>query len=408
MADFLNNFPDKTTILEETIANGRPVPEVNGHIHTPYSFSAFSNVEQAFRMAASENIKVLGINDFNTFDGHEEFYRMGSKYKIFPLFNIEFMGLLQEEQQNNIRINDPANPGRIYFSGKGLDYPPKLSPPSAQKLTRVKEESLKQTKLMVVKSSAYMQSFDKDLSLDYEDILQKYTMGMLRERHIAKAIRIKVYEKFSSENQRRDFLTRLFGGMGVVSQISDETGIENEIRGHLLKAGGPAFVKEDPQAFLPLDEIIEIIKDAGGIPCYPVLLDDNKGNYTEYEANKETLYQKLQSRNIYSIELIPGRNDFKALRCFVEYFHRKGFIITFGTEHNTPELSPLKVSTRGSVPLDDFLNEVSFEGAAIIAAHQYLRSRGDAALANGNIIFTHQLKNEYVELGTQVIKRFIR
>ena len=37
---------------------------------------------------------------------------------------------------------------------------------------------------------------------------------------------------------------------------------------------------------------------------------------------------------------------FNILKNFVEFFHNKGFIITFGTEHNTPEMIPLTVTSK--------------------------------------------------------------
>ena len=101
--------------------------EANGHIHTPYSFSAFTDLESLFSMAKSENISLLGINDFYVTDGYSSFYDGCLKNRIFPLFNIEFIGLMKDEQKKGIRINDPNNPGRIYFCGKGLDYPFHLS-----------------------------------------------------------------------------------------------------------------------------------------------------------------------------------------------------------------------------------------------------------------------------------------
>ena len=84
----------------------------------------------------------------------------------------------------------------------------------------------------------------------------------------------------------------------------------------------------------------------------------------------------LKNLGIECIELIPGRNDFNILKNFVEFFHKKGFIITFGTEHNTPEMIPLTVTARGSVPLDESLKRIAWEGACVIAAHQYLRADG--------------------------------
>ena len=80
-------------------------------------------MESVFSMAREEKIALLGINDFYVSDGYDAFHNGCIANKIFPLFNIEFIGLLKEEQKKGIRINDPNNPGRIYFTGKGLDYP---------------------------------------------------------------------------------------------------------------------------------------------------------------------------------------------------------------------------------------------------------------------------------------------
>ena len=62
--------------------------KVNSHIHTPYSFSAFESIEQAFEMARSEGVRVLGINDFFVTDGYDEFGRTAGKYGIYPIFSI--------------------------------------------------------------------------------------------------------------------------------------------------------------------------------------------------------------------------------------------------------------------------------------------------------------------------------
>ena len=70
---------------------------------------------------------------------------------------------------------------------------------------------------------------------------------------------------------------KIFSGKEPKSAMGNIAGLENEIRGNLLKSGGAAFVTEDPKAFLSLEEVKNIIIDAGGIPCYPVLLDFGNG-----------------------------------------------------------------------------------------------------------------------------------
>lgn len=382
------------------------IPNINGHIHTPHSFSAFSEINQAFKMAKDESVSVLGINDFYTTDGYEEFAELAKTHKVFPLFNIEFMGLQNDLQEAGIRVNDPSNPGRTYFSGKGLCQPAKMSRASAQKIESLKAESNRQTFEMIEKVNALLSEKEIDIEFDPKEVQSQLAKNLFRERHIAQAIRIAVFEKESTDLGRASLLNAIFDGKEIKSAIDDAAGLENEIRGNLLKAGGAAFVPEDPKAFLSLEDVIELIIDAGGIPCYPVLLDFGDEKYTDYEKDKEQLLETLKSKNIYSIELIPGRNKFSILKEFVTYFNENGFVITLGTEHNTPKLDPIKISAGGGIDLDDELKQINYEGAAVVAAHQYLVANGkDGYLQNG--IAKFEEKEYFIELGKAVIAKFL-
>ena len=402
------DFPGKQVLLEEMKKKGnQSVLLVNGHFHTPFSFSAFTEIEQAFRMAQAEGVQVLGINDFYTTDGYSEFAVLSQKYQIFPLFNIEFMALQNDLQAQGIRVNDPANPGRTYLSGKGLTQPLKIGKTELALLEQVQHESNVQTAEMLEKLNVLLKELKAGFNFDFEKLKAKYAKNMLRERHIAKALRIAIDEKFSLPEEKKAFYVQVFSGKDVKSALNDVPGLENEIRGNLLKAGGRAFVPEDPKAFLSLEQVKDIIISAGGIPCYPVLLDDVKGNFTDYEGNFIQLYETLVSKGIFSLELIPVRNSFEVLKNFVTYFRSRNFLITFGTEHNTPQLDPVKVSCRGGVELDEELTRIGFEGACIIAAHQYLVAKGEEGYLDMNGIAKADEYDSFVELGQAVINHFI-
>lgn len=408
MKNFLTGFPSYDILKKEM--HGLTFPdyrEVNGHIHTPYSFSAFPDMSSVFAMAEKEKISVLGINDFFVTDGYDAFHKGCFQNNIFPLFNIEFIGLLKEEQQKGIRINDPNNPGRIYFSGKGLDYPFHTGFLLRKQLKNVIRESQFQVKAMITSLNKLIEKENPSLKLSYESIKKEYAHDLVRERHIAKALRITTMNKISTAEEQLRFLEALYGGKKSKTGLSNAAALENEIRSNILKSGGTAFVEENESSFMELRKIISIIIKAGGIPCYPVLLDDPSGKFTEFEADPETLHATLTRLGIECIELIPGRNDFNILKSFVQFFHKKGFIITFGTEHNTPEMTPMTVSTRGSLPLDESLKKISWEGACIIAAHQYLRADGRQGyvLPDG----THSVKQmrELINLGQLVIEYFL-
>src|SRR5664280_287203 len=408
MKNFLSEFPSIDILSKEMKGYSFPsYREINGHIHTPYSFSAFGALDTAFKMAVEEKIAVLGINDFYVTDGYSAFHKGCLLNKIFPLFNIEFIGLLKEEQKKGIRINDPNNPGRIYFSGKGLDYPFQVGWMQKIQLRNVKKGSQVQIKSMILKLNQLIEHEKPALKLSYETIKKEYAHELVRERHIAKALRELAVTISPESDEQLHFLENLYGGKKSKSGMQNPAALENEIRSNLLKSGGAAFVEEDENSFLELKKIIKIIIKAGGIPCYPVLLDDPDGRFTEFESDPEKLYVSLKRLGIDCIELIPGRNDFTILKNFVEFFHKKGFIITFGTEHNTPEMLPLTVTTRGSIPLDETLKKIAWEGACVIAAHQYLRADGRQGyvLPDG----THSIKQirELISLGQLVIEYFL-
>ncbi len=402
-------FPGKQALLNEIKSKGNEkVLLVNAHFHTPYSFSAFTEIEQAFGMAKSEGIQVLGINDFYTTDGYAEFEKLAQKYRIFPLFNIEFMALQKDLLAEGIRVNDPANPGRTYMSGKGLTQPLEIGDAELELLKQVQEESNVQTAEMVEKLNAFLKELNAGFSFTFSELKVKYAKNMLRERHIAKALRVAIDKKFDLAVEKKSFYKLLFSGKELKSELNDISGLENEIRGNLLKTGGRAFVPEDPKAFLSLEQVNDVIISAGGIPCYPVLLDDALGNFTDYEKDKVSLYETLVSKRIYCIELIPGRNAFPILKDFVTYFRTKNFLITFGTEHNTPQLDPIKVSCRGGTDLDAELERIGFEGACILAAHQYLGANGYEGYLDSSGVAKSAEYNSFVELGQAVISHFIR
>lgn len=408
MKNFLKGFPPPEKLVKESRQFNCPeYREVNGHIHTPYSFSAFSDLDTALKMARDERIAVLGINDFYVTDGYEDFHEGCLQHGIFPLFNIEFMGLMKEEQQKGIRINDPNNPGRIYFSGKGLDYPFEAGWIQRRQLRKVRRESQEQVKAMIRKLNGLIKEHYPSLYISYDLVKSEFAKDLVRERHVAKALRMLALRRFGNSGQQAEFFEKLYGRMPK-AQLSNPAAIENEIRSSLLKNGGAAFVAEDENSFLEIRKIIKLIRNSGGIPCYPVLLDDPSGKFTEFENNPEQLWSSLKNMGIECIELIPGRNDINVLRDFVNFFHEKGFVITFGTEHNTPDMIPLTVSARGSVPLDESLKRIAWEGACVIAAHQYLRAdeRQGYVLPDGS--HSKKQKNELVKLGQLAIEYYIK
>jgi hypothetical protein len=119
------------------------------------------------------------------------------------------------------------------------------------------------------------------------------------------------------------------------------------------------------------------------------------------------LWQELSGRNIGCVELIPGRNDASNLEKFVRFFHNKKFVIMPGTEHNTPEMIPLTCDTRGKVPLSTEMQRISYEGACVVAAHQYLRAKGQTGFIDNHGTPQNAARDSFVSLGNAVIHQYI-
>ena len=138
----------------------------------------------------------------------------------------------------------------------------------------------------------------------------------------------------------------------------------------MLKSGGPAFVSEDPTAFLPVETVCAIIRAAGGIPTYPFLADDALGNFTDFEGDLMQAADILRCKGIPSVEFITTRNTTVVLESYAGYLEDEGFIVSFGSEHNTPAMEPIQLRTRDADGLSDRLRLINWCGACRIAAHQ--------------------------------------
>jgi len=380
---------------------------VNAHLHTPYSFSAFDQLTQALDMAVTENVSVVGINDFYTTAGYATWDDECKKRRLYPLFNIEFISLNEEDQKAGLRVNDPGNPGRTYLSGKGLSYPFKLSEPYATQLANVRSEANAQVEGMCARLNEFLAAKEAGFSLDFEWIKSELTKGSIRERHLAKALRMEAYDFCKSDQVAiQSLFHKLFDGKELKSAVADIAGVENEIRGNLLKAGGAAFVPEDPKAFLPMQTVCDIILAAGGIPTYPFLADDAKGGYTDFEGDLEKVAKTLTERGFSSVEFITTRNDVTLLEKYASYLHEQGFVVTFGSEHNTPAMEPIELFARHSKPLTEKLKRINYEGACVIAAHQHMVSQGLKGYVDQNGLADRSKRDQFIQLGNILITTF--
>ncbi len=394
--EYLNKFSPKGGVAKTPL-------KVNNHMHTPYSFSAFDAPEEALDQAVEEGVDVVGVNDFFTFEAYKEWCDGAFQRGLFPLFNVEFIGLNEEDQKAGLKVNDPGNPGRTYFSGKSLAYPLSLSSETKAKIEGLVADANDYVAVMTGKVNALFEAHGYDFKLSYNDMKKELARGQVRERHLARAIRILAEKQFTVDEDLHDFYVEILQKENLPEDIYDEAVMENEIRGALLKAGKPAYVEEDPKGFLSVDEIRSMILEAGGIPTYPFLADAVPG-YTDFERDLPTVAANLKARGVYSVEFIPTRNVLDELKKYAQFLQNEGFVVSFGTEHNSPGKQPVEVFAKGKVALDKEMLEVNYEGACISAAHQYLYAKDGEGILDKNGVFKADRRQAFFELGNELIK----
>ncbi|MFQ6094963.1 MAG: hypothetical protein ACE5NN_02355, partial [Candidatus Bathyarchaeia archaeon] len=309
---------------------------VNTHVHTSESFSIFRSPTEAAWRAYRAGLEVFGINDHYTIAGHREF---GEACKILGLkatFSIEAIAMSEEAKKSGERYNDPKNLGRIYLCGKGVVHD--LEPNShGERLLKTMRSALRRRyQRMTERASSILKEVEPSLDLTFEDVVRLTPRGNVTERHVAQAIAEIINRKFQKEKQRKDFLRRLLGDFRE-QDLSTEGRFQDLIRNRLLKAGGPAYVEEPPEAFPSLNDLVALVREYGAIPTYPVL-----GNpITEKESDLDSLFDELENLGIFAVEVIPKRNTRKRLLEILDAAEKHGFPLFNGTEHNTKSPQPL-------------------------------------------------------------------
>lgn len=355
--------------------NQRPT---NSHIHLPPNFSAFDTVEQAVNLSAEQGLQVLGASNYYDYSVYESLANACKSQGIAPLFGTEIICLIEELRAASVKINDPGNPGKMYLCGKGITAfsPSTLSSKAIGLLETIRNNDSKRMAEMSLLLARVITERGVPLHLSEQTVKEMIVKRhgcepetvYIQERHIAQAAQEALF-CLVPDAELQATLTELFG---VEPKSLSPASIQNDIRSHLLKAGKPAFV---PETFVDYDHAFRLILALGGIPCYPILADGAKP-LCGYEANTTDLIMASKGRNIHCVELIPVRNSPEEATRYAMAMRNAGFIVTAGTEHNTLDLIPLEPTCLNGTPIPDDVNAIFWEGACVVAAHQYLVSRG--------------------------------
>lgn len=401
-------------VPDGTPRNGRARrshPKVNSHVHLPPNFSAFETVEQAVDLAADVGLRALGASNYYDFGVYARFAQAALARGVFPLFGVEIISLAQELQTAGLRVNDPGNPGRMYLCGKGITGFAPMSAKARQLMQGIRDADSARMEAMIERMAALINSHGVATAVTAESIRSALALRhavspgsvYLQERHVAQAFQEALFASVEP-GARSGLLRRVLG----VECANDALTAQNEIRAQLMKAGKPAYVEE---SCLDADTAYALVLALSGVPCYPVLAD-GASPVCEFEASADELAGALAARGIWCVEFIPRRNAAAVVDRYATTLRQAGIVLLGGSEHNTLELATMMPACKGGVPLSEHVTELFWEGACVVAAHQYLSVRNrpgyvDARGAlNPEFATSEQRIAAFARLGSMVIESF--
>ena len=330
---------------------------------------------------------------------------------MFPLFGLEIISLVAELKHAGIKINDPDNPGRMYLCGKAItDFAP-TSGEAERLIQAIRDADSARIETMIERVTALMQDNGVHAFVTTEAVRESlarcYAVPVssvfLQERHVAQAFQEALFAQFAG-TERASTLKRLLGV--ECGAPDDPVTVQNQLRSRLMKAGKPAYVEE---SVLDIGVAYALVLLLGGVPCYPILAD-GASPVCQFEDPVDDLVEALTGRRIWCAEIIPSRNVASVVDRYATTLRSAGIIVLGGTEHNTPELVPITPECKGGVPVPERVAQLLWEGACVVAAHQYLSARGKTGYVDtqGNLCPGFKTQEERISalatLGATVIE----
>jgi len=384
------------------------LPVVNTHVHFPPNFSAFTTVPDAIGAAAAEGARAIGISNFYDQQVYARFAEQATAAGIVPLFGLEFITLDPELEAAGVLVNDPANPGRVYFCGKGISPFRERTPAAAATAAAIRSDNDTRAAAMVAQLTDHFAGVGLDTGLTAAsvaaDVASRTEVPVewvsLQERHIARAFQEALAAL--AVDERAAVLEAAYGSPSGVD-IDNPVALQGELRSRLLKVGTAGFVPEVPLSFA---DAYSYVLDSGGIPTFPILADGAR-QLSPFEYPPAELAQKLLERRVYAAELIPLRNATSIVAEYIDALTAAGIIVMGGTEHNTADRIPYDPACVDG-PLPAAARTAFWEATCVVAAHQHLVAAGEPGYVDAEGSLTGDdpaaRKAELVALGAELMR----
>lgn len=347
-----------------------PVPRetCNLHSHTFFSYNAYEHSPSSLAwLARREGIRIMGIVDFDTLEGADEFLWACDQLDVRGTVSLETMVYLPEFADRI--ITSKGQPGVAYYLLSGFTTGA-LSPQAQQPFFELRK-FMRDRNLRIVKS---LNEYLFPLTVDYfTDVVGRSAGETPTERHIMESY----FD--SGENLLEDPLFFWSEKLGLdVSNIQQQYqhsfNFRQLMRDKLIKAGGIAYQSPDATHYPPLELVNNLANLTGTLPTLVWANGTSEG-----EQDEETFLSYLVQKDLVGLNIIPDRNinspeserDLR-IKCLYEIVALAADLdlpIFIGTEMNMPGH---KWADDLDVPTLAPVKQTFMDGACLLYGHTML------------------------------------
>ena len=345
-----------------------PTDETNVHSHTFFSFNAYGYSPSGFAWRAlRRGLAVAGIVDFDVLDGLEEILACGGVFALRTTGGVETRVVVPELRDQV--INSPREPGICYFMGTAFGRVPAPETAAGCTLARMRALAQARTRGVMERVNGHL----RDVALDYErDVVARTPSANPTERHLLAAYDARARALLG--DAAPEFWARVLGiaPEEAAALAADTPQFHEAMRAGLMKFGAPGYAAPEAGAFPTLGEVIDMVREGGGLPTATWLDGESEG-----ERDIGALLDFMTAYGVVIVNIVPDRNwnfadaavrarKTAALAGCIAACRERGLPLIAGTEMNTsgqPFVDNFRVPALAPY-VNDFL-----EGALLLHGH---------------------------------------
>lgn len=320
--------------------------DTNNHVHTTYSFSAYSPTAAVWK-AYQSGLATVGIVDHDSVGGAREFTEAGDILGITTTIGAEIRLSFAGTELAGRTLNNPDEPTVAYVACHGIPHT-QIERFDAL-LSRIRDLRNERNREQVHRLNSLLDG--SGVELDFEADVLPVSMaadgGSVTERHILYALAGKIEDAVGRGEPLIAFLEDRLGTpvRGRAREMLLDTEYEHytfDVLNVLKSELVPKFFIAGGADSLPVGEVIPELREMGVIPTYCYLGDVGESPTGDKKAQKfeddylEEIFPVLRGLGFEAVAYMPSRNTPEQLERVMRDCAEFGFMEISGEDINQP------------------------------------------------------------------------